>query len=73
MHIQYLDNLLNYLETGQSRHHEKIMYYIHVLEDIGDHTTVKELNEELLSLKHQKGKKITLWNKIYPISILKEN
>lgn len=73
MHIQYLQNLLDYLETGNAKYHEKIMHYIHTLEDIGDHITVNDINKEVRSLTHQKGNGISLWNDVHPITIFKED
>ncbi|WP_321382681.1 hypothetical protein [uncultured Enterococcus sp.] len=57
MHIQYLENLVYYLQTGKKDYSDKISRYIRLLEDIGDVANAKEVDLEFEQVNREKGNK----------------
>lgn len=72
MHIQYLHNLVDFLETTEPKYYKKIYRYVDVLKDIGDFKEAEEIEEEVKELINNKGKKITRFRKDHPINLFKE-
>lgn len=71
MNLQYLSNLLSYLEKGEPIYMEHIYDFIHILEDIGDYTHASNIKKELKSLTHNTG--ATENHRYYPIAMIKKD
>lgn len=71
MNIQYLSNLLSYLEKGEPIYMEHIYNFIHILEDIGDYTHADNIKKELKILTHNTIKASN--TRRYPVALLKKD
>lgn len=69
LHIQYLDNLINYLMIGDYRFLEKIHHFIHILDDIGDVAQSKAIQDEIKHVTHKNFDFST--SNSYPVAPLK--
>lgn len=71
MNLQYLSNLLSYLEKGEPIYMEHIHNFIHILEDIGDYSHANNIKKELKILTHDT---INATNsRRYPVALLKKD
>lgn len=52
LNLQYLSDLLNYLKTGKHVYYEKIVNFIHILENIGHIRHAQAVSQELELLTH---------------------
>lgn len=68
LHIQYLDDLLNYLGTKNYRYLEKIHYFIHLLENLGDKLLAKSIEREVNYVLYKRNSSAE--NSSYPINLL---
>ena len=71
MNLQYLSNLLSYLEKGEPIYMEHIYDFIHILEDIGDYAHASNIKKELKSLTHYTGANEN--HRRYPTALIKED
>lgn len=71
MNLQYLSNLLSYLEKGEPVYMEHIYDFIHILEDIGDYAHASNIKKELKSLTHYAGNIEN--HRRFPIAMIKED
>lgn len=56
MTIQYLNNLVEYADSGKSHHLRKLFDYISALEDIGDFKEANTIKEEIYRFTHKNSK-----------------
>ncbi|MCA5014036.1 MULTISPECIES: hypothetical protein [unclassified Enterococcus] len=54
MNLKYLENLTNWIETGEPKYMQQITNFITILEDIGDLEHAKNVKDEVKNLTHHK-------------------
>ena len=72
MHIKYLENLVDFLDTTDSSYYKKIYRYVDVLKDIGDLKEASEIENEVKELIDNKGQGIREFKRDHAINLIKE-
>lgn len=67
MNLKYLENLTNYLISGETVYMKQVYNFIENIEDIGDFSYAESVKEEVKKLTYNKGK-----NKDYNIALIKD-
>ncbi|MGM0218915.1 helix-turn-helix domain-containing protein [Enterococcus sp. AZ126] len=70
MNLKYLENLADWLETGELKYMQQINNFITILEDIGDSEHAKNVNNEVKELTHNKD---SVDNVSYSVGLIKES
>lgn len=52
VNLNYMENLLNYLTTGEYRYLQQIQEYIHLLKNIGDTNVAQVIEKEIKLVVH---------------------
>lgn len=68
LYIQYLDDLTNYLQTGDSRYFGQIQYFICLLNNIGDTMLSKKIQNEVRRVLHKQVEFANITS--YPVGLL---
>lgn len=71
LNLQYLNNLLQYLMTGEMVYIERVHDFIHILEDIGDDLHADQVKKEVKILTHDKDSKKMLES--YEVGLFKQD
>ncbi|MGC6767853.1 helix-turn-helix domain-containing protein [Enterococcus sp. LJL51] len=70
MNLQYLNNLLNYLKTGDLAYINKVYQFINLLEDIGDNFHASQINAEVKVLIYDIN---DIKSSDYKVGLIKDN
>ncbi|MFD1901293.1 hypothetical protein GQR36_17180 [Enterococcus termitis] len=70
MNLKYLENLTNWIETGEPKYMQQITNFISILEDIGDFEHANNVKVEVKELTHHKDKDTKA---PYAVGLIKES